>query len=231
MQRTRELVAVQLRNEATAEWNQVLVSLQPVEQLAAAQLAHDWAWYDQAVATTAKLGLYNDYEFLYPQPYDPEVNAAASSSALPADLIYGVMRQETLFRADAQSGANARGLLQLLPQTARITARKFNLPVPTADDLYKPAINVPLGAVYLKSLVDGFDGQIPLALASYNAGPAAVRRWLPSQPMATDVWIENVPFNETRAYVQKVLWHSLVFNWLRTGKPVDTQSWLARTRP
>ncbi len=172
------------------------------------------------------MGLYNDYEFLYPQPYDPEVNAAAKLSGLAPDLIYGVMRQETLFRADAQSGANARGLLQLLPQTARITARKFNLAVPTADDLFNPAINVPLGAVYLKSLVDSFDGQTVLALASYNAGPAAVRRWLPVQAMESDILIENVPYNETRTYVQRVLWHSLVFNWLRTGKPVDTQAWL-----
>jgi soluble lytic murein transglycosylase len=231
MQRTRELLAVELRNEAAAEWSQVFITLQPSEHLAAAQLAHDWAWYDQAVATTAKLGLYNDYEFLYPQPYDPEVNAAARQSALPTDLIYGVMRQETLFRADAQSGANARGLLQLLPETARMTARKFNMPIPTAEDLFKPAINVPLGAVYLKSLVDGFDAQIPFALASYNAGPAAVRRWLPQQAMETDIWIENIPFNETRAYVQRVLWHSLVFNWLRTGKPVDTRPWLTQVRP
>jgi soluble lytic murein transglycosylase len=231
MQRTRELLAVQLRNEATAEWNQVFTTFLPSEQLAAAQLAHEWLWYDQAVATTAKLGLYNDYEFLYPQPYDPEVNAAAKLSGLPADLIYGVMRQETLFRADALSSANARGLLQLLPQTARITARKFNMAVPTADDLFKPAINVPLGAVYLKSLVDSFAGQTPLALASYNAGPAAVRRWLPMQAMETDILIENVPYNETRAYVQRVLWHSLVFAWLRTGKPVDTQTWLAPLQP
>jgi soluble lytic murein transglycosylase len=226
MQRARELVAVQLRNEATAEWNQVFVNLQPAEQLAAAQLAHDWFWYDQAVATTAKLGLYNDYEFLYPQPYDFEVKAAAKLSGLSSDLIYGVMRQETLFRPDARSTANARGLLQLLPETARITARKFKLPVPSADDLYVPTTNVPLGALHLKTVIDDSDGQIMLALAAYNAGPAAARRWLQAQPMEPDIWVENIPYNETRNYVQKVLWHSLVFNWLRTGKPVDTQSWL-----
>jgi soluble lytic murein transglycosylase len=178
------------------------------------------------VATTAKLGLYNDYEFLYPQPYDFEVKAAAKLSGLSSDLIYGVMRQETLFRPDARSTANARGLLQLLPETARITARKFKLPVPSADDLYVPTTNVPLGALHLKTVIDDSDGQIMLALAAYNAGPAAARRWLQAQPMEPDIWVENIPYNETRNYVQKVLWHSLVFNWLRTGKPVDTQSWL-----
>lgn len=231
MQRTHELLTVQLPNDATAEWNQVFVTLQPGEHLAAAQLAHDWAWYDQAVATTAKLGLYNDYPFLYPQPYDPEVNAAAKLSGLSTDLIYGVMRQETLFRADAQSSANARGLLQLVPDTARAIARKSNLPIPSPDDLFNPVINVPLGAMYLKTLVDGVDGQLPLALASYNAGPVAARRWLPKQAMESDIWIENIPYNETRNYVQKVLWHGLVFRWLRTGEPVDTRAWLARVRP
>lgn len=231
MQRARELLAVQLRTEAMLEWNQVFATLQPGEHLAAAQLAHDWRWYDQAVATTAKLGLYNDYEFLYPQPYDPEVTTAAKLSGLSTDLIYGVMRQETLFRADAQSTANARGLLQLLPETARATARKFKMPVPTAEELFNPVVNVPLGAVYLKTLIDGFEGQIVLALAAYNAGPAATRRWLPVQAMESDIWIENIPYNETRSYVQRVLWHSLVFHWLRNNKPLDTQAWLAKVQP
>ncbi len=231
MQRIRELLAVQLRNEADAEWHQAFATLQPGEHLAAAQLAHEWSWFDQAVATTAKLGLYNDYEFLYPQPYDAEVSAAARRSGLSADLIYAVMRQETLFRADARSVANARGLLQLLPETARATARRHGLPTPGADDLFDPAINVPLGAVYLKSLTDRFDGQVALALASYNAGPNATRRWLPAQAMELDIWMENIPYNETRAYVQRVLWHSLVFHWLRTDAPLDTQAWLARVKP
>lgn len=231
MQRAHELWLVQLRNEAMSEWTQAFATLQSNEHLAAAQLAHDWEWYDQAVAISAKLGLYNDYEFLYPRPYDSEVDAAAKLSGLSPNLIYGVMRQETLFRADAKSSANARGLLQLLPETARITARKFNLPPPAADDLYNPVVNVPLGAVYLKTLVDGFNGQVVLALAAYNAGPAAARRWLPDSALDTDIWIENIPYNETRTYVQRVLWHSLVFHWLRMGKPMDTQPWLAPIQP
>ncbi len=231
MQRARELLAVQLRDDAGTEWTQAFATLQLGEHIAAAQLAHDWGWHDQAVALTARLGLYNDYEFLYPQPYDPEVSAAAKLSGLSTDLIYGVMRQETLFRADARSAANARGLLQLLPETARLTARKFNLPAPRADDLYNPVVNVPLGAVYLKSLIDSFDGQVVLALAAYNAGPGAAKRWQPAQALDSDIWIENIPYNETRSYVQRILWHSLVFHWLRNGKPLDTQSWLAPVSP
>jgi soluble lytic murein transglycosylase len=231
MQRAHELLVLQLRDAAMAEWTQVFAALQPGEHLAAAQLAHDWGWYDQAVTATARLGLYNDYVFLYPQPYATEVAAAAKLSGVSTDLIYGVMRQETLFRPDAQSAANARGLLQLLPETARITARKYQLPVPSADQLFDPAINVPLGAAYLKSLLDSFDGQWLLALAAYNAGPAATRRWLPARAMESDIWMENIPYNETRGYVQRVLWHSLVFHWLRENQPLDTGAWLAPVQP
>jgi soluble lytic murein transglycosylase len=118
--------------------------------------------------------------------------------------------------------------MQLLPETARRTARKFDLPVPTRADLLIPAVNIPLGAAFLRSLVDRAAGQVPLAAASYNAGPAAARRWLPAAPMETDIWAENIPFNETRAYVQRVAWHTLVFSWLNDRKPRDVANWLSK---
>ncbi len=89
-----------------------------------------------------------------------------------------------------------------------------------------PAVNIPLGSEFLKYLIDRAGGQIPLAVAGYNAGPAAVRRWLPASPMETDVWAENIPFNETRTYVQRVAWHALVFGWLKERKPRDVSNWL-----
>ncbi len=231
MQRIRELLSVKLRDEATAEWMVAFGGWSREQQLAAARLIAGWGWHEQMVAVTARMGLYNDYELLYPTPYDDAVNAAASLSKLSADLIYAQMRQESLFRADAVSSANARGLMQLLPATARSTARQFKLPSPALEDLFNPVINVPLGAVHLKSLIDNFDGQVVLALAAYNAGSGAARRWLPSSTMDSDIWIENIPYNETRAYVQRILWHSLVFHWLREGKSLDTTAWLAQLRP
>ena len=89
---------------------------------------------------------------------------------------------------------------------------------------------MPLGSSFLRHLLDRSDGQWPLAIASYNAGPAAARRWLAPMPVETDVWVENIPFNETRAYVQRVHWHSLVFEWLADGKPRDTSAWLGTVR-
>jgi soluble lytic murein transglycosylase len=88
-----------------------------------------------------------------------------------------------------------------------------------------------LGAAHLKDLLGQFDNQLPLALAGYNAGPGAVRRWLPPASMDPDIWIENIPYNETRAYVQRILWHTVVFNWLQIRQPQDTQGWLGAVKP
>ena len=88
-----------------------------------------------------------------------------------------------------------------------------------------------LGAAHLQDLLERFDGQLPLALAGYNAGPGAVQRWLPERDMDPDIWIENIPYNETRAYVQRILWHSVVFGWLDGTQPQDTRDWLHVVKP
>jgi soluble lytic murein transglycosylase len=175
--------------------------------------------------------VFNDYELLYPAPYEREVRSAARISGIHQELIYSVMRQESLYRPDAMSAAGARGLLQMLPETARRTARAWSQPQPAPDDLFKPAINVPLGAAHLRELIDRFRGQTVVALAGYNAGPRAAARWLPPQSVEPDVWIENIPYNETRNYVQRILWHNVVFGWLRTGEPQKADAWLARVAP
>lgn len=229
--RARELRLSGLVRDAINEWRFGVASLQPPELSQAVHLASRWGWHDQAIATATAARVFNDYELLYPRPYDGPVAAAARLTGLEPELIYGVIRQESLFRPDAVSSADARGLMQLLPETARRTARQWQLPTLTNASLADPAVNVRLGAGQLKLLLDRFDGQIPLALAGYNAGPNAVRRWLPSAPMDPDIWIENIPYNETRTYVQRILWHRLVFAWLRTGAAQDTRSWLAPVRP
>ena len=182
------------------------------------------------MATTQHV--FNDYMLLYTRPYDAEVNAAAHLAQLAPEIVYSVVRQESLYRIDAVSNAGARGLMQLQPATARSTARYWKRPQPTLTDLFNPYINTSLGAARLRMLLDELDGQIPVALAGYNAGPNAVTRWLPPEPLDTDVWIENIPYNETRGYVQRILWHSLMFTWLRTqGAAQQTNSWLSRIRP
>lgn len=229
--RARELLLAGLADSARAEWRVGHESLAPAHRSQAIHLAARWGWYEQAIAVATGEKVFNDYALLYPTPYDEQVAAAAQHSGLAASLIYGVIRQESLYQRDALSGAGARGLMQLNLDTARRTARQWRLPAPTAASLFEPAVNVPLGAAHLKEMLDRFDGQLPLALAGYNAGPNAARRWLPTTTKDPDIWIENIPYNETRGYVQRILWHTVVFSWLRDGQAQDTSGWLKPIRP
>lgn len=229
--RARELFRCEMRDLANQEWAYGFERLPETARPQAAQLASRWGWHDQAITTAAQQRLFFDYTLLYPQPFDRQVRAAAQLSNLPPELIYSVMRQESLYRSDAVSSAGARGLLQLLPETARRTANAWKQPRPKPDSLFDPDVAIVLGAAHLRELIDRFGGQTVAALAAYNAGPNAAARWMPSQPVEADVWIENIPYNETRTYVQRILWHNLVFNWLKTGEPQKPDTWLIDVGP
>jgi soluble lytic murein transglycosylase len=232
LERARELFLCGMRPEAMAEWQFGSEALPAAARTQSIRLAAEWGWYDQAVTVATAQHVFNDYTLLYPRPYDAEINAAAHLAQLAPEILYGVVRQESLYRIDAVSNAGARGLMQLQPATARSTARYYKRPTPALTDLFDPYINTALGAARLRMLLDEFDDQIPVALAGYNAGPNAAMRWLPQEPLDSDIWIENIPYNETRGYVQRILWHSLMFTWLRTqGHAQQTQSWLTPIRP
>jgi soluble lytic murein transglycosylase len=228
--RARELRLNGMLDPARAEWRFGQSAVAAAFRPQLIHLAARWGWYHPAVNLATNERVFNDYALLYPRPYDTEVMSAAQVSGLPASLIYSVIRQESLYERDAISSADARGLAQLTLDTARRTARKWMLPAPTATTLFEPAVNVVLGATHLKDLLDRFDGQLPLALAGYNAGPNAVQRWLPEGEMDPDIWLENIPYTETRAYVQRILWHSVVFGWLVNEKPQETRGWLNAVR-
>jgi soluble lytic murein transglycosylase len=229
--RARELRLSGLIRDAMAEWRFGQESLQPNALPQAVHLAARWGWYDQAVTAATAARVFNDYELLYPRPYDAPVKAGARLTGLTPEIVYSVIRQESLYRNDAVSTANARGLMQLQLDTARRTARQWKLSAPSDIALFDPAVNVVLGAAQLKLLLDRFGEQLPVALAAYNAGPNAAQRWLPPVPMEPDIWIENIPYSETRGYVQRILWHSVVFAWLPKGKAQDTRGWLTAVRP
>ena len=160
-----------------------------------------------------------------------EVAEASTLSEVPADWILGVMRQESLFRKDAVSRADARGLMQMLPATAIAVARRWHLPPPRKDSLFDPPVALPLGAAYLRELLDRNSGRLTLALAAYNAGPTPVARWLPPKSMDADIWIENVPYAETRAYIQHILEHIVAFAWVRDAEPPRLASLMAAVEP
>lgn len=225
--RAHELLRANMRREAYAEWQFGSESLSDPLRTQSIHVANRWGWYDLAVATATQQRVFNDYALLYPRPFDREVHDAARTAALEPELIYGVLRQESLYRTEAVSSAGAYGLLQLLPATARRTAQHLKRPKPKVAELFIPGVNVTLGAGQLRMLLDRFGDQTPVALAGYNAGPNAAARWLPPQAIDPDIWIENIPYNETRGYVQRVLWHSIVFGWLRSNEAQRTDAWLA----
>ncbi len=221
--RAHELFECGLADAAELEWAVSLQGATSAQRIQAAQLAEDWGWYDRAIAELGRAGDLDDVALRYPRPFAELVARASALTDLPADWLLAVMRQESLFRADAVSRANARGLMQQLPTTASAVARRWHLPLTGADSLFDPPVAVALGAAHLREQLDQYDGAIALALAGYNAGPAPVARWRPAQPMDADIWIENIPYGETRDYVERILENIVAYSWVR-GAPLPRLS-------
>lgn len=224
--RARELHLIGRNAWAAAEWRGALQDTSPQTQTQAGLLAAAWGWPSQAIPTLASVSVYDDFAVTYPLVYESLVQDAAKQAQLSPAWVYGVMRQESLYDPQATSPANAYGLLQLLLPTAKTVAKKWKQRTPSLEALFDPETNLTLGAAYLHDMREKWNGSLILALGSYNAGPVAVARWLPDQPMDADVWIENVPFTETRGYIQRILWHICVFGWKETGQAQNLSSLL-----
>lgn len=224
--RAHALFDCDLADDAALEWSTALAGAPRALKVQAAHLASRWGWYAQTIATLAQADDWDDVRLRYPRPYASLVERASRLTEVPADWILAIIRQESLFRSDAVSRADARGLMQMQPATALAVARRWHFPAPGRDALFDPAIAVPLGAAYVRELLDRYGNQLDLSLAAYNAGPAAVARWLPAQPVDADIWIENIPYTETRGYVQHILDHIVAFAAVRDAEPPRLSSLL-----
>jgi soluble lytic murein transglycosylase len=231
MIRAHELFDCDMADEAASEWNAALEGADNAMKVQAALLASRWGWFAQSITTLAQTGEFDDVTLRYPRPFLDAVSQAAKLAQLPQDWILAVMRQESLFRKDAVSRADARGVMQMVPATASAIARRWHLSAPGRDGLFDPSIAVPLGAAYLRELLDRYGEQLTLSLAAYNAGPAAVARWLPRTDMDADVWIENIPYNETRSYVQHIAEHIVAFASVRGAQAPRLQILLTDIEP
>ena len=231
MIRARELFDCDMIDEATSEWNAALDGADNALKVQAALLASRWGWFAQSITTLAQTGEFDDVTLRYPRPFSDVVSQAAKIAQLPQDWILAVMRQESLFRKDAVSRADARGLMQMVPSTASAVARRWHLASPGRDGLFDPSVAVPLGAAHLRELLDRYGEQLTLSLAAYDAGPAAVARWLPTKPMDADVWIENIPYNETRGYVEHIAEHIVAYASVRGAQVPRLQILLEDIEP
>jgi soluble lytic murein transglycosylase len=148
---------------------------------------------------------------------------AGQITGLNPSWLMAIARQESAFNPQARSHAGARGLMQLMPATGKLTAKLIKAPLKHTNELYQPDRNISLGSAYLRKMLDDNQSNPVLATASYNAGPHRVVKWLPNQTLEAPIWAENIPFNETRHYVQNVMTYAAIFDHQRnqTIKPLS----------
>ncbi|MGI9247410.1 MAG: transglycosylase SLT domain-containing protein [Woeseiaceae bacterium] len=217
--RARELFLVGQDSRGRSEWDAVVRAFSTEDKLQAAILADRWGWHSRAISTAASLGEYDDLSIRYPLPYQQLFERSSSDASISPTWAYGIARSESLFMRDVRSHAGAIGLMQLMPATGRAVARDIRLPYSGLHTLTDPESNIRLGTRYLGQMAERYSGNQVLATAAYNAGPHRVDRWLPdSGTIDARLWIENIPFNETRKYVKRVLSAQAIFHWRMTGQ-------------
>jgi soluble lytic murein transglycosylase len=223
--RALRLIGIGLRGEGVREWNYALRGMDERALLAAAQLACQREVWDRCINTSDRTRLEVDLAQRFPMPLREAVEAKAREAGLDAAYVYGLIRQESRFVMDARSGVGASGLMQVMPATARWTARKIGLPF-TQGAITDRDTNLTLGTSYLKLLMDDFGGSTVMAAAAYNAGPNRPRRWREGATLEPAIWAENVPLNETRDYVKKVISNAAIYAALRNGQKPQIKPWL-----
>lgn len=213
-QLAHELMQLDREREAKLQWWHALKQLDRAQIPAAAKLAQQWQWDEIAIFTIAKVEYWDDVELRFPRSYADEIYENAEKNNLDPVILFGLIRRESAFNNDAHSPVGARGLMQLMPKTARQVARELKQRWRGSNSLYDPEKNLAYGAYYYRKLLSQFDGHYALALAAYNAGPSRVKKWLPEESMPADIWIETIPFRETRDYVATVLVYSMIYRQL-----------------
>ena len=217
--RARELFYVGQDGRGRSEWDAVVRHLSEEDKIQAAILANRWGWHSRAIAAAASLGEYDDLSIRYPLPYQDTFEEFSTLASISSTWAYGIARSESLFMRDVRSRAGAIGLMQLMPATGRNVAKDIKLPYAGLATLVDPESNIRLGTTYLGQMAARYGGNQVLATAAYNAGPHRVDRWLPENgAIDARVWIENIPFNETRKYVKRVMAAQAIFHWRMTGK-------------
>lgn len=212
IRRAEELYHVGLTVEARREWHHAINTFDKRQLQVAALLANRWNWHDRAVFTLGRTDTLDDLKIRFPIVYEKQVRRHAKSNSIDTAWVFGILRQESAYMSDARSHAGALGLMQLMPRTAKFEARKLKLPLRNSSEILNIDKNISLGTAHLKRVLDINKGNKVLATASYNAGAQRVKSWLPkSASQEADIWVETMPFNETRNYVKKVMATMAIF--------------------
>ena len=232
IQRALALFRLNLRTEATREWNWTTRGMNDRDLLAAAEIAKRAGIYDRAIAAADRTRDEHDYTLRYLSPFSEQIRPAARNQSLVDAWVYGLMRQESRFVTSARSSVGASGLMQLMPATARWVARKLGMKDFNPSQVNDTDTNVLLGTSYMRMVMESLDNRPILASAAYNAGPGRARKWQDAdRPLEGAVYAETIPFNETRDYVKKVMSNSLYYSVLFNGKSPSMKDWLGVVAP
>lgn len=225
--RARELFFADELVNARREWFALMKTLSPDQQQAAVLKAHDWQWYDQAIVGALRVGAKNDLTIRFPTAHLDDFETAGEYYGIEPSLALAIARRESSFMEDAVSSANARGLMQLLPDTAKYLINLNGVLRPSFQkrmsrgsiysELAKAQSNIELGVGFLHYLYQRLDVQNTAVIAAaYNAGWRKVEQWLPKHTsVPLDIWIDTIPFQETREYVKAILAYQLIYDWQR----------------
>ena len=226
VQRAYELFKLGRFVEARREWYYLNRRLTNEEKRAVTLLASDWGWHDQAIIGFAQTGYFNDVRRRFPMAFAEEFQQQASEHEVDPALAMAIARRESSFMVDAVSPAGARGLMQLMPGTVNyISKQRVGY-----RTLLQPEQNLEFGIQYLKYLNDKLNHNPVLVSASYNAGWQRVMEWLPTNgEQSLDVWIENIPYRETRHYVKAVMAYRYIYQ-VQLGQPSHLFDTLSRMK-
>ena len=236
LQRALYAIQIGLRPEGNREWNystnlHTPGGMNDRELLAAADLACQRQVWDRCINTSDRTKSEVNFEQRFPMPLREIVVRRAQGIGLDPAYVYGLIRQESRFIMDARSHVGASGLMQVMPATAKWTAKKIGLTSFTPEQITDKETNVAIGTGYLKLVLDDFGGSMPMAAAAYNAGPGRPRKWREGPVLEGAIWAENVPFQETRDYVKKVLSNTTNYAAILTGQPQSLKARMGQVGP
>ena len=217
--RARELYLLERKFQARQEWAFELARLDRRQLEIAATIAANWNWPDHAIFALGRAKSYDDLELRFPLLHTTIAQAYAKRRKLEPARVMAIIRSESAFVSDARSGAGALGLMQLMPATARATAKRIGLKLGSAKQLYDPERNIALGTAYLEQMLRRFGDNFAMAAAAYNAGPHRVRQWRNARCTEADIWIDTIPFTETRRYVRRAFLYAAIYQW-RMGQDI-----------
>ncbi len=217
--RSREMFLLNRFTSGRREWSAATKNMQPEQLKGAAILARDWGLHDRSIVVLAQAGLWDDLSLRFPLVHRKQIDKVAQEKKLESAWVFAVIRQESTFIQDAHSPAGALGLMQLMPRTARSTARHLKMGSPKESKILQPDVNIRLGTAYLRVVLNELGQNKVLATAAYNAGPSRVRSWLPKKAMPADLWIATVPIDETRGYLERVLAYTVIYKQRLGKKP------------